>query len=65
MHSSVHARHAHRRERPPDTGLSAIDSQRRCCLGDQCNEIGVAHSMEAASAVQATVSRFIASSLQV
>jgi hypothetical protein len=33
-------------------------------LGDQRNEIGVAHSTEAASATQITLSFFIVSSLQ-
>jgi len=48
------------------TRASALSTAREgVVLGDECNEIGVAHSTEAASAVHSTVGFFIASSLQV
>jgi hypothetical protein len=48
------------------TRASALSTARDgVVFGDQCNEIGVAHSTEAATAVHSTVSFFIVSSLQV
>jgi hypothetical protein len=48
------------------TRASALSTAKEgAILGDQWNEIGVAHTTEAASAVHSTVSFFIFSSLQV